>query len=85
MTLSEEQIDEIRKETEHRCDVYTDGDWFTELVEAAVDKHLTNGYKLLAALDKDSPHLTKIIVALLSVVDLDEQAQETVGYFRAED
>lgn len=73
MTLTEEQIDEIRKETEHRCDVYTDGDWFTEKVEAVVDEHLTEYL------------LTKVVVALLSVVDLDEQAQETVGYFRAED
>jgi hypothetical protein len=72
MALTEEQIDEIRKETEHRCDVYTDGDWFTEKVEAVVNGHLTE-------------YLTKVVVALLSVVDLDEQAQETVGYFRAED
>ena len=72
MALTKEQIDEIRKETEHRCDVYTDGDWFTELVQIAVNNYLTK-------------HLTKLVVALLSVVDLDEHDQETVGYFRAED
>ena len=72
MALTEEQINEIRKETGHLCDVYTDGDWFTEKVAAAVNEHLTE-------------YLTKVVVALLAVVDLDEQAQETVGYFRAED
>lgn len=64
MALTEEQITEIRKETEHRCDVYTDGDWFTELVQVAVNDYLAK-------------HLTKLVVARLSVVDLDEHDQET--------
>ena len=34
--------------------------------------------------DSLTEYLTKVVVALLAVVDLDEQAQETVGYFRAE-
>lgn len=36
MSLSAEQKEEIRIETEYRCDVYTDGDWFTERVRFAL-------------------------------------------------
>ena len=36
MTLSDEQKEEIRIETAHRCDVYTDGEWFTEKVRFAL-------------------------------------------------
>ena len=36
MTLTDEQKEEIRFETEHRCDVYTDGDWFYYKVQQAL-------------------------------------------------
>ena len=36
MSLTDEQKEEIRVETEHRCDVYTDGDWFTDRVMFAL-------------------------------------------------
>ncbi len=36
MSLSDEQKEEIRIETEHRCDVYTNGDWFYDRVRQAL-------------------------------------------------
>ncbi len=36
MILTDEQKEAIRIETEHRCDVYTDGDWFVERVRFAL-------------------------------------------------
>jgi hypothetical protein len=36
MNLSEEMQEAIRMETEHRCDVYTDGDWFAEKIRFAL-------------------------------------------------
>ena len=36
MPLTDEQKAEIRFETEHRCDIYTDGEWFQERVRQAL-------------------------------------------------
>jgi len=36
MPLTEEEKAEIRLETEYRCDVYTNGDWFQERVREAL-------------------------------------------------
>lgn len=36
MPLTDEQRAEIRFETEHRCDIYTDGEWFQERVRQAL-------------------------------------------------
>ena len=34
--LTEEMKDKIREETEHRCDIYTDGEWFQDKVREAL-------------------------------------------------
>jgi hypothetical protein len=36
MSLTDEQITEIRNEVEHRCDVCTDGDWFKDKIKEAL-------------------------------------------------
>ena len=36
MTLTDEQKAEIRFEVEHRCDVFTDGEWFQDKVREAL-------------------------------------------------
>ena len=36
MPLTDEQKAEIRFETEHRCDIYTDGEWFQDRVREAL-------------------------------------------------
>jgi hypothetical protein len=36
MPLTNEQKEEIRFETEHRCDIYTDGEWFQDKVREAL-------------------------------------------------
>ena len=33
MTLTKEMRDEIRREVEHRCDIFTDGEWFTDKIK----------------------------------------------------
>ncbi|MBQ08471.1 MAG: hypothetical protein CMD96_01640 [Gammaproteobacteria bacterium] len=36
MPLTNEQKEEIRFETEHRCDIYTDGEWFQDKIREAL-------------------------------------------------
>ena len=36
MLLTDEQKAEIRIEAEHRCDVYTDGEWFQDKIREAL-------------------------------------------------
>ncbi len=36
MPLTNEQKEETRFETEHRCDIYTDGEWFQDKIREAL-------------------------------------------------
>ena len=36
MSLTDEQKTEIRFEVEHRCDVFTDGEWFQDKIREAL-------------------------------------------------
>jgi len=36
MPLTNEQKEEIRFEAEHRCDIYTDGEWFQDKIREAL-------------------------------------------------
>ncbi len=47
MPLTKEQLKEIRKEVEHRCDVFTDGDWFTDKIKFALCDLLLGKEKVL--------------------------------------
>jgi len=35
-TMGDALREAIRKETQHRCDVYTDGEWFTDKIKYAL-------------------------------------------------